>query len=295
MNEHPQVPNDRNSKLREDDLHKYIEDSIFIGSNSDMYPIFCGYGKCKEKNVVIGNRNYYLLCCVGNGHGVFRQHGEEYQLGAGWAFMLFPNIHTEYCADLEYPWEYSWIAFEGDNVTKHLRGAGFSEACPVIDLGSPYVYEKIKSLTITCNSIDTISSVRYLYACGCLYDSIAHMNHIAEDAVTPKSSGLSRHVELALRYMQMKYHENINVTSVAYEVGLSREYFSLLFKKEMNMTPIDYLIDLKIKRAQHLLSSTTLSVREISDLSGFDDYHYFSRKFKEISYISPSKYRMSKK
>ncbi len=283
--------NEEISKKRSDSLHEYIEDAYFIGSNMDMYPMYCGYAKCRPIHSAIGNRDHYMLCFVGNGHGTFSQNGVNYHLGAGWVFMVFPNIKNEYTADKVYPWEYSWIAFDGESVIKYLKGSGFSESRPVIDLGSLYAYEKIISLTETCNSIDTMSSVRYLYACGCLYDIFAHISHIGGDEDFPTGSGLSRCVELSLRYMNARFSENISISEVAETVGLSREYFSIIFKREMGISPINYLTQLKIKRAQYLLEATDISVSEAASLSGFNDYHYFHRKFKEISNMTPAAYR----
>jgi YesN/AraC family two-component response regulator len=54
---------------------------------------------------------------------------------------------------------------------------------------------------------------------------------------------------------------------------------------------MDYLIHLRIQKACQLLDNTTLQVKEIAAVSGFDDPYYFSRIFKKVMGRSPVDYR----
>ncbi len=68
-------------------------------------------------------------------------------------------------------------------------------------------------------------------------------------------------------------------------------YYSKLFRERTSHSPIAYFIQLKICKACELLDHTDLGVREIAIELGYDDPYYFSRLFKKIQGVSPSKYR----
>jgi AraC-like DNA-binding protein len=73
-----------------------------------------------------------------------------------------------------------------------------------------------------------------------------------------------------------------------------KDYFRRCFKKETGMTPISYLINLRVEYAKKLLSQRGENNHTISDIaliSGFYDYHYFSRVFKNIVGVTPQEYK----
>ena len=71
------------------------------------------------------------------------------------------------------------------------------------------------------------------------------------------------------------------------------DYLRKLFKKEMGITPLEYLTDLRMKKAEIMLSSLwtrDYSVSEIAELCGFDNALYFSRVFRKRFGCSPTQY-----
>lgn len=74
--------------------------------------------------------------------------------------------------------------------------------------------------------------------------------------------------------------------------GLEKTYFYKLFNRETGMTPKQYLLRVKMKKAAALLLETRQSVTAISQLLGYDSVHYFSKQFKSYYAMSPIQYRM---
>ena len=83
----------------------------------------------------------------------------------------------------------------------------------------------------------------------------------------------------------------IDVTPYANELKLSKDRFSVIFKKYFGYPPHQYHIMLKIKEAEFLLKHSNLSIGEISDYLGFSNQLYFSSAYKKHTGQTPSQTR----
>ncbi|HEX2927639.1 MAG TPA: response regulator [Ruminiclostridium sp.] len=92
-------------------------------------------------------------------------------------------------------------------------------------------------------------------------------------------------------YVDSNYSENITLTSIAKDFGISSGYLSVLFNDHIGQNFIDYLTNLRIQNAKNLLKSTDLKIYEIADKVGYRDAYYFSTAFKKIVGINPTDYR----
>ncbi|MFD2671332.1 response regulator [Marinicrinis sediminis] len=98
-------------------------------------------------------------------------------------------------------------------------------------------------------------------------------------------------MERALDYIHEHYQQDIHLQEVADIVHISKNYFSILFKKYTEQNFIDYVIQLRIRKAKELLEHTELKVYEVAEASGFNDVKYFSKLFKKMTSCSPVDYR----
>ena len=96
---------------------------------------------------------------------------------------------------------------------------------------------------------------------------------------------------LARHFMDLHYHDPIQMTDVAEFVGVHPNYLATIFKKETNTTPKNYLTSLRIRKAKELLLETRDSVSYISQSVGFSDSLAFSKFFKKETGLSPLHYR----
>jgi len=94
-------------------------------------------------------------------------------------------------------------------------------------------------------------------------------------------------------YIEAQLHEAISIQALAAAAGLSMYHFARAFKRSQGMTPHDYLVQCRVRRAQHLLAATDLPVSEIALASGFADQSHCARRFREHFGVSPSSYRWS--
>ena len=83
------------------------------------------------------------------------------------------------------------------------------------------------------------------------------------------------------------------VAHLAEEAGLSVEYYIRLFSKVIGVTPLLYINQKRIERAQLLLLTTGHKVREVALSLGYTDNSYFVRAFKRVTGMTPTEYRKS--
>ena len=94
-------------------------------------------------------------------------------------------------------------------------------------------------------------------------------------------------------YIEDHLEETISIEALAGIVGLSMYHFARAFKQSEGLTPHDYLVQRRVRRAQELLASTDLPLSEIALASGFSDQSHCARRFREHVGITPSSYRWS--
>lgn len=94
-------------------------------------------------------------------------------------------------------------------------------------------------------------------------------------------------------YLDAHYRQKLTLESIAAALELNPSYVSHIFKQEMVISPIQYVLHRKFGEAQGLLMDTELSVNEISDLLGFAGTAHFNAMFKKHVGITPGQYRKS--
>ncbi len=95
----------------------------------------------------------------------------------------------------------------------------------------------------------------------------------------------------AVSYMRENLSQRVTLEGLAAQVSLSRSYLSTIFKSELGRTFTDYINTMRIEKSKEYLLNTSLSLVEISDLVGYSDQSYFTKKFVKQTGMSPGQYR----
>ncbi len=109
------------------------------------------------------------------------------------------------------------------------------------------------------------------------------------DSLPPQTSTLARR---AVAYLQQNYANPLSRWEIAEAIGVSEDYLTRVFNKELGLSPWDYLNRYRIHQAKKLLQNSSESIRSIARKVGYKDQSYFSRVFHKITGAAPNAYRL---
>lgn len=230
-------------------------------------------------------RDHYLIHYVVNGKGEFISGGNVHSLVKGDLFLIEPARTTTYRASAEEPYEYYWVGFNGTDAALLMRMSGFSRQDPVLS------YHKDDKLLIHLKDIMTSSgdpSAGEFAALGHLYLFLSCL--ISERISSGKKiSDTETLLDRAIKYIQGNYSRKITVNDIADFVKTDRSHLFRIFKKELGISPQEYLINFRLSRARELLGKYDLNISQVGYSVGYNDPAQFSRLFKKKFYVTPSK------
>lgn len=102
-------------------------------------------------------------------------------------------------------------------------------------------------------------------------------------------------VNRAIDYMQSYFNGPISIEDICQVVHLSPHYFIRLFKQQTGQTPYQYLMAIRVQRAQEMLEKSNYSMGEVAALCGFVNAGHFATLFKRYAGVAPSDYRRQKR
>lgn len=135
--------------------------------------------------------------------------------------------------------------------------------------------------------VDSIS----IQVVGQLLREINGSNNIFRDKALRDQQSVTR----AIDYMQSYYNDPISIEDICQIVHLSPHYFIRLFKQHTGQTPYQYLMAIRVQRAQEMLEKSNYSMGEVAALCGFVNAGHFATLFKRYTGVAPSEYRRHKR
>ena len=111
---------------------------------------------------------------------------------------------------------------------------------------------------------------------------------------TRKEAQSSSIIDKAKEYIGSRYNKDISLDDVSREVDISPYYFSKIFKEATGENFIEYVTNIRIRKAKELLQNSELSMKEICAAVGYSDPNYFSRTFKKNVGVTPTEYKEGK-
>lgn len=233
-----------------------------------------------------GVRDVYALHYIIKGKGTLRTPSGEFKLCKGDSFLIYPYEEIHYFPDLKDPWEYVWIEFRGNDISRIINLTRFSVDHPVaylasIDFKDHFFIEKSKEKTVY-NDIRNDAKLRLLLS--------YYVEHFPDETVQKSID----YVEQAKEYVQQNYwKDSLSVSNIAAAANVERSYLFRLFKASTGMPISTYLTQFRVRQACLLLNRSDLSIKSVAYSVGYKDPLYFSNVFKKTTSYTPSAYRTS--
>ncbi|MBQ8804060.1 MAG: helix-turn-helix transcriptional regulator [Tyzzerella sp.] len=244
----------------------------------------CGIHLPSGSQVIVSRKKGrldYQLMYIMTGKCKVEYDGNTTVLSHG--FVLYPPDMPQLYMDYK-DTKRIWLHFTGDKIDDLLKDAHLT--CGVHPTGqSPIIEDMLLQLIIEFNQKANISTGK-----GLLLYIIYELGKLANNIDTNNDK-----VSKAITYITTHYNKDISINELANSCGLSERQFMHLFKEQVGMPPHAYQQTLRIQNCKVLLTSTQLSVAEISEQAGYNDPLYFSRIFKKRVGVSPKVYRAQNK
>jgi len=93
------------------------------------------------------------------------------------------------------------------------------------------------------------------------------------------------------KFIELNYHRELSTFSLATQFGFNPNYLSSRFKAKAGITLTSYINEVRINAACRILTETSKSVLQISEMVGFKDSSYFHKVFKNIKGLSPREFK----
>lgn len=216
-------------------------------------------------------RTYWLVHYVVSGCGIYQVGERTHYVKTGEMFVIAPGVETYYRADETDPWNYIWVGFATESdITAYLSEV---ISCPEA--------EKIFHAMKRCEDYEP---GRNLYLTGRVWELFALL-------LEQKGGSRDDYVQQALDCIHAEYMYGITVEAVAHRLNLERTYFSTLFKKQLGISPKQYLLNYRMNAAASLLRQSGIGVSVVANSVGYSDLYVFSKMFKRHFGVAPTQYR----
>lgn len=268
------------------------EEAFNIGytSQSDLEMRYCGYENCIPGFISRPHiRDCYLIHYIVQGTGYYQFNNKTYEVKKNDIFVIFPNHLVTYNApNHDDPWTFCWFAFSGDKAQQYLDEVGIHEDNPVMQLPPN---NSVEILIKKCvDSITNEKKISPFNLKGYLYLLFSNLERTHDSAITVQKN--NKNIETAKMYIENNYMYPISVETVSSFVHLERTYFSKLFHRHTGVSPQDYITNYRIEIAKQLMKTTNMRIKEICACIGIQDPYYFSKVFKKIVGVAPTKYQL---
>ena len=253
-------------------------------------PFFCGHEQTPPSHACgPGVWPHYLIHFVLSGRGTFSSAGRVWRLGPGDAFLIIPGVVSSYVSDEKDPWEYCWVGFDGKDAETVLESCGLNEARPIFSAKDEKNSASLGSCLLSLNDALREDAANLWLHLSLLYRFFSLLSACPASPTRDPDSCL----ETALDYIRHNYAYDISIEDVAQRAGVDRTWLYRLFKRQLDISPQQYLIRYRLQVAKQLLSSTSLRVSEIANSCGFADNASFCRHFRAQFSMTPSRFRRS--
>jgi AraC family transcriptional regulator of arabinose operon len=220
-----------------------------------------------------------------NGQGKLKLEGEEFILGRGDVFFLYPDIAHQY-EPISEPWELAWVSFNGREVSPLLSKAGINKPGVSRLKGERLMHALREMLMLEESSVEDIDIERSKLIYQLLLD-------LGQQLILPSSADADKErLRPVLRYIDQHLHESVTLQELAEVASVSPQYLCRLFQRILKVRPMTYINQERINKSKQLMySHRSKRMYEIARMVGFEHPSYYCAVFKRHTGMTPEQFK----
>ncbi len=276
----------------------YLNNHIpeIIDNEKPLVVTSCGNYRMKTRDVFEtrrdkGRKDYQLLY-IASGKSHFFIDGKEHIVTAGHMVIFHPDEPQHYKYYKEDRTSVYWVHFTGSQVEKILEHYNIIRGEKIIYSGTSPDFQWlfgqiIQELQLCRKQYDEMLTL--------LLRNIFILIRRSLEINKKFTDTMEKEVSYAIYYFRDNFNKEINVDKYAQSLNISVSWFIRCFRQITGMTPLQYVINLRISNAQMLLETSDYTISQIAESVGYENALYFSRLFHKQTGISPKEYRKKSK
>ncbi len=226
-----------------------------------------------------------------HGSGIVCFGDKSYTIHEGMGFYFRTHIPHSYHA-LDGRWETYWVIFNGTFADSLFQRLDFGDY-GTFEFPRTQLASMIHDFSRTLRRLQDDSMDGILTTGSYIYDQlITTKKHILTSSLSHTSGNNEDAFIHLLDYMAYNYKRDLSLNELASLLSITPSHLCKLFKKRMGVTPIQYLIRIRLQEAKkQLLLQPDTPIREIAYAVGYPDTSYFTKIFKHQESMTPSMFR----
>lgn len=230
---------------------------------------------------------YYHMFHIRCGNVRFTAGKEEYLLKAGQSILVPQGMEHGYVNEENVTMEDYEIKFQvTSNVAEDpLQGVLLSDN-PLVGSLLGQILQEYADLGSRADdaAFSYMSSVLKLMTRQERYEKKRNFQFVAGDSYTPL-------VQQIIRYLEQNYQSDFSLDDLAAKLDYHKSYLCVVFKKETQMTIVDCLNMIRIRRAVELIVGSDQSLLQVATMCGFSSDSHFTRTFTKYVGVTPGHFR----
>ena len=243
-----------------------------------------------KKNKMAGSHYNFMTgeyhgILVLSGEGIYQDENHKIKIESGDFIQRLPGVSHSTIITNDY-WSELYVVI-GKSIYQSLKGLNILQRDPVLHPGIDY-----ETIQLGLHFYDQLGFVDRTELPLLLPQVINYITRIHYLDRTKQPTSQEKDIlSLATTYIHEHISERITSDEIADYLNLGYEKFRKLFTKHYGISPGNYIIHQRIRRAQQLLSNPKLSIKEVAISLGYMDAYTFSKQFKKITGHSPSDFQ----
>lgn len=261
----------------------------------DLRLDFYGYEDClPDQFFGPAIRENYVLHFITEGKGYLEYKDQKIPLQKGDIFLLIPGEVTYYFADNQTPWSYYWLGISGIKAQEYFNLSSIHDTAYLRSPHTKALGNFIGTIVKDAERLDE-SKASQLHVISQLFELMHQLNALSPNLDQETISPSQKLYREAKHLIDIGYNsQDISIQDIADRLGVHRSYLSSIFKDFHKISPKEYLLEVRMKRAKELLETTNQPIKIIAYSVGYLDPLHFSKAFRQYYDCSPSQYRTSK-